>query len=210
MTEELIDIYDENMNPIGTASRSQAHSEGLWHMSFHCWIARNNKVLFQLRSKMKTENPNKLAVSAAGHLSSGEKPKDGIREIEEELGIKVNFNKLTKLFTHTQVSRKDNYINNEFNPTYLLESDTDLAELKLQPEEVDGIYEVAIEDMLKLFRGEINSVKISGYKRTEDNHMEKSEIKAKRDDFEPKGSDFYIKTMEAIKRYFAGQKNLEN
>ena len=36
--DELIDIYDQNMNLLGTAPRSQAHSEGLWHQTFHCWI----------------------------------------------------------------------------------------------------------------------------------------------------------------------------
>ena len=40
MTEELIDIYDENMHPLGTAPIMQAHQEGLWHKSFHCWIVK--------------------------------------------------------------------------------------------------------------------------------------------------------------------------
>lgn len=210
MTEELIDIYDENMNPIGTAPRSQVHKEGLWHKAFHCWIARNNKVIFQQRSFQKIESPGLLGVSAAGHLSAGEAPKDGIREIEEELGIKVDFDKLTKLYTGTHAGNKNNYINNEFNPTYLLESEIDLAELKLQPEEVDGIYEAEVENILKLFRGEVNFIKLSGYKRTAENSLEKSEIKVKREDFEPKGSEFYIKAMETIKRYFNGQKTFEN
>ncbi len=34
MADELIDIYDENMNFLGTAPKSQAHKEGLWHMIF--------------------------------------------------------------------------------------------------------------------------------------------------------------------------------
>lgn len=210
MTEELIDIYDENMNPIGTAPRSQVHKEGLWHVSFLCWIARNNKVLFQLRSKRKQINPGLLATSAAGHLSAGETPKDGIREIEEELGIKVDFDKLTKLFTNTKTQETPEYKEYEFNPTYLLESEADLAELKLQPEEVDGIYEAEVENVLKLFRGEVNSIKLFGYKRTTDNSLEKSDIKAKREDFEPRGNEFFIKTMETIKRYFKGQKTFEN
>ena len=41
-TEEIIDIYDENMTPIGTAPKEQAHREGLWHKSFRfyafCYI----------------------------------------------------------------------------------------------------------------------------------------------------------------------------
>lgn len=211
MADELIDIYDENMNHIGTASRSQVHQEGLWHKAFHCWIARRdndcNKVILQLRSKNKKENPHLLATSAAGHLSTGETAKDGIREIEEELGLVIDFDKLTKLFTSTQVSEYGDYINHEFNPTYLLESDVKLSELKLQPEEVDGVYEAKVEDIITLFRGEIKSIKLSGFIRNEDNTLSASEIKAKREDFEPKGADHFIKTMEAIKRHFNGSKN---
>lgn len=212
--EELIDIYDENMNPIGTALRSQVHKEGLWHVSFLCWIARSKLntpfVIFQLRSFKKQINPGLLATSAAGHLSAGETPKDGIREIEEELGIKVDFDKLTKLFTDTKAQETPQYKEYEFNPTYLLESDADLVGFKLQAEEVDGIYETEVDNILKLFRGEVNFIKLSGYKRTADNSLEKSEIKAKRKDFEPRGNEFFIKTMETIKRYFNGQRQFEN
>ena len=36
MADELIDIFDENMNLLGTALKSQAHRERLWHKTFHC------------------------------------------------------------------------------------------------------------------------------------------------------------------------------
>ncbi|MFR3313045.1 MAG: hypothetical protein ACLTT2_02255 [Alphaproteobacteria bacterium] len=42
MADELIDIYDENMNHLGTAMKSQAHREGLWHRVFHCWIVNKD------------------------------------------------------------------------------------------------------------------------------------------------------------------------
>ena len=86
MADTLIDIYDENMNPIGQALKSQAHAEGLWHKAFRCWINKpgnNNscKVWLQLRGKDKQLYPNLLSTSAAGHLQAGEQPKDGIRKI---------------------------------------------------------------------------------------------------------------------------------
>ena len=94
MADEIIDIYDCNMNHLGTAPRSQAHKEGLWHKAFHCWIVKrasdgNHRVLLQLRSKNKDSHPSLLDISAAGHLQAGETPKDGIREIEEELGLSL-------------------------------------------------------------------------------------------------------------------------
>ncbi len=59
MADELIDIFDENMNLLGTAMKSQAHREGLWHKTFHCWLARKNDegkimVWLQLRNKDKS------------------------------------------------------------------------------------------------------------------------------------------------------------
>ena len=59
--DELIDIYDENMNHLGTAPRSQAHHEGLWHMTFHCWIvSRPDKIWLQRRGEHVETHPNKL------------------------------------------------------------------------------------------------------------------------------------------------------
>ena len=36
MADEMIDIYDSEMNMLGIALKSQAHKEGLWHKVFHC------------------------------------------------------------------------------------------------------------------------------------------------------------------------------
>ena len=76
MAEELIDIYDEKMNLLGTATREQAHREGLWHTSFHCWIVRRSpegrpQVLLQIRGKTQN-HPSLIDISSAGHLAAGE------------------------------------------------------------------------------------------------------------------------------------------
>ena len=51
-------------------------------------------LLFQLRHKDKDTYPGLLDVSCAGHLQSGETVEDGVRELEEELGITVPFHEL--------------------------------------------------------------------------------------------------------------------
>ena len=107
MAEELIDIYDEKMNLLGTATREQAHREGLWHTSFHCWIVRRSpegrpQVLLQIRGKTQN-HPSLIDISSAGHLAAGETAHDGIKNIEQELGLKVDFGKLVKLFTANHV-----------------------------------------------------------------------------------------------------------
>lgn len=40
MAGELIDIYDENMTPLGVSLKSTAHREKLWHRVFFLDCAR--------------------------------------------------------------------------------------------------------------------------------------------------------------------------
>ena len=166
MTAELIDIYDEKMNLLGTATREQAHREGLWHTSFHCWLVRLSQdnrpqVLLQIRGKTQN-HPSLIDISSAGHLSAGETSRDGIKNIEKELGLKIDFSKLVKLFTANHVYRKNDYINHEFNPTYLLEDTTPLTDYKLNPDLVDGIFIADVEDVLNLFKHKVDKIYVSG------------------------------------------------
>ncbi len=214
MADALIDIYDENMNPIGQALKSQAHAEGLWHKAFRCWIIKpgnNNscKVWLQLRGKDKQLYPNLLSTSTAGHLQTGEQPKDGIRKIEEELGLKVDFNRLTKLFTNRKSMHTNGMIDNEFNPTYLCEIDTDISELKLQPEEVGGLFEFELEDLINLFNNKVEKIYSSGIVRNEDNTSSLQTGYFTRKEFIPHSKEYYMKVFTTIKRYCEGQRNFE-
>lgn len=148
MTDELIDIYDENNNHLNIQKmKSEAHKKGLWHRSSHIWIYNSNKeILLQLRAKEKPLYPNMWDISAAGHVSAGEDPiTSGIREIEEEIGLSVkeqdlNFWKIKK----NQTIFKD-IINKEFYYIYFLKFDGDIKQLKMQKEEVQNIKFVPID-----------------------------------------------------------------
>ncbi len=209
MTDDVIDIYDEQMNLIGTAPKSQAHREGLWHKAFRCWIIRPSvdgkcKVWMQLRSKNKQLYPNLLATSAAGHLKSGEENRDGIREIEEELGLKISKDKLVKLFTAKRVYRSEHMIDNEFTPTYLCEISKDFSELPLSSDEVDGIFEFDLEDLINLFNHKIDKIFSSGLVKTTDGKKELKTGYFWRKDFVPHDDDYYQKVFLTIKRYSEG------
>ena len=47
---ELLDIFDENYNPVAPFRESKeiVHKRGLWHHTFHCFMVENkeNKVFF--------------------------------------------------------------------------------------------------------------------------------------------------------------------
>ncbi|MDR0367050.1 MAG: NUDIX domain-containing protein [Rickettsiales bacterium] len=85
---ELLDIYDESENLIGTADRAVAHRFGLWHKTVHCWLLLpDGRVVFQKRGRRKKDNPSKLYTSASGHVAAGEPVEKALaREVSEELG----------------------------------------------------------------------------------------------------------------------------
>ena len=98
---ELFDVYDEALNHIGVKARADVHRDGDWHQVFHCWVIGRDVdgdafVILQKRAP-KADYPGKIDISAAGHLEAGETVRDGVREIEEELGLQVQFEDLIPL-----------------------------------------------------------------------------------------------------------------
>lgn len=198
MADELIDIYDSEMNLLGTAMKSQAHREGLWHKAFHCWIVDGDKVWLQLRGKDKNLYPGLLDISAAGHLGTGETAKQaGIREIEEELGLTVQEEDFTKLFTYRLVEDTADMCVREFCPTYVLKSLWKLSDTVMQPEEVDGVFEAKISDLIELFGGDATTIKIKGFLRGGKSSVERS---VKVEDFVPHGQNYYLKIFTTLDR----------
>jgi 8-oxo-dGTP pyrophosphatase MutT (NUDIX family) len=120
-------------------------------------------IYLQLRSKEKKDYPNLLDISAAGHLLAHETVLDGVREIEEELGIPVSFDKLIPLGVveyHLVVGDK---IDKEFAHVYLYEGRSILEEAKLQADEVSGLFRMDFGDFRELWLGSKERVRIVGF-----------------------------------------------
>lgn len=103
--DELIDILDDEGNIIGSKMKSQAHRDGSWHMSAHAWIIQNGKIMLQKRASTKDFFPGRYDVSCAGHVKSGESCEDAmVRELNEELGLRVSIDRLENIGKRKQVS----------------------------------------------------------------------------------------------------------
>ena len=91
VSQELLDVVDENDTVIGVKTRGEIHARGLMHRAVHILLFNSKHELFlQKRSMSKDEQPGKWDSSAAGHVDSGEAYVDcARREIAEELGIVV-------------------------------------------------------------------------------------------------------------------------
>jgi len=157
---EIIDIYDANQLKIGSIDRNKAHEDGLWHKAFHCWIISEinnvNCLIFQLRSK-NSSFPDLLDISAAGHFMKGETKKNVLREVNEELGIKLSFKNLNYLGQRIEVIDFGEIKNREFQDIFLIEIPDFVKLISPNNEEVNGIFWIPIEECIQLFSLEIKS-----------------------------------------------------
>lgn len=203
--EEILDIYDENMKFIGKATRKDAHKMGLWHKTFQCWIIRKEGkeefILFQRRNKDKDTFPNLLGITAAGHLSSGEEPKDGVREIEEELGLKVNYEDLRFVGLFKQINNEESYKDHQFSYVYIYEFEEDLKKLKIQKEEVNAIIKLKVKAIRALFQKKVYSIIGEVVINADGEKVEySSEFTLK--DFVPHTEEYYLKLCQAVEAYY--------
>lgn len=142
MLDELIDICDKSNNLTNVQKmKSEAHRNGLWHRAAHVWIYNSKgEILLQLRAKERSLYPNMWDTSAAGHVGAGEDPvTSALREIKEEIGLKVKQEDLYFLKIRKVKAIYKNIKNNEFDYVYFLKFNGDIKKLKLQNEEVQRI-----------------------------------------------------------------------
>jgi isopentenyl-diphosphate delta-isomerase type 1 len=99
MTEEILEIVDNNNRVIGTAGRSEIHKQRFMHRSVHVFLFNSAGELFlQKRAQTKDEFPGYYDSSAAGHVNPGESYHEAAeRELKEELGIEAPLKKVTEL-----------------------------------------------------------------------------------------------------------------
>jgi len=203
MSDECLKILDENRNEVGVASRSDVHRFGYWHDTFHCWfisqLENNNYIYLQVRSEHKEDYPNLLDITAAGHLTNDEEVEDGIREIEEELGIPVAYSDLKKLTTIKYSVEKNGFIDNEFAHVYLYHCKQDLSDFTVQQEEVAGIVLADFEEFSQLWYGERESVSIKGFIINKDGNRESYEGMIDKNKFVPHPISFYQEIIKRIK-----------
>lgn len=204
MDRELLKIFDVTGKYIGTSTREEVHSKGLWHETFHCWLVSklDHKyfIHFQLRSNQKKDYPNQLDISAAGHLKADESVSDGIREVHEELGVNVTIEDLISIGNIPGEIIQDHIIDREFGHVFLyIIPDESEIKYKFQMEEVSGIMMVELDLFEQLWLEKIDSVQAKGIVLNE--KMEEVEVDrfVSKDDFVPHDSTYISKVLKELK-----------
>lgn len=163
MDKEMITVCEEDGTARRIATREEIHKKGLWHETFHCWIVEVEdsipSIHLQLRSPAKKDFPDLLDISAAGHILAHETIVDGVREIEEELGIKVEFDELIPLGIVADQLKVQNFIDNERCHVFLYRTEEKLDRVyQFQEEEVAGMFKFKFEEFHDLCTGAVDKI----------------------------------------------------
>ena len=126
--DELLDVLEADgssrLDDAGAPVRKrrrEVHEHGDWHAAFHLWVLSAGYVLLQRRAHDKDAWPGMLDATAAGHLLTGEAPLDGLREAEEELGVRYLPEALHRVGTFTlEDSLSPAVTNREFQHVYVV------------------------------------------------------------------------------------------
>ncbi len=202
--DEKIDVLDGLGRPTGEVVwKSEAHRLGLWHRCFHCWVCGSDAdgpyLLVQRRAAAKDTWPGCLDVTAAGHLRSGEEPLEGgLREVEEELGLRVEPGRVVPLGTRRIEQEIPGGCDREFHEVFLLSDPTPPEELRLQEGEVDAVLRVGLGDAQALgVGGSMPAGEYSGAGISATN--------VRFEDFVPNDDDYLGRVARAARRVLAGE-----
>ena len=181
---EYLDYYDELGNYLGKEERSIVHRDALWHKTVHCWLYdKKGNIYFQIRKDEGT-----LYTTASGHIQAGETVEEGfVREIEEEIGIKVDYNKTDLVRIVNYVLDRENkdgsmFRDRAFANVYVGLFEGDYDEFNYDENELRGLVKVNAKDTLEVLKkecGKLNAVVI----RKENNKNIVSEEEINFEDF---------------------------
>jgi isopentenyldiphosphate isomerase len=205
---EILDIYDEQLNWLGTKERNAVHHDGDWHRVFHCWVAYRDVdgcdyLIVQRRGPNTATFPNTLDITAAGHYQAGETIRDGVREVHEELGIDVEFDKLIPLGIHMGIARYGELIDRQFADVFLYIHDQDIATYAYQVEEVAGIVAIPIDEGLEMCAGNQETITARAV------GTQNGDIELGLSELIPTIDDYFYKILIIAKRALNGEKHLK-
>lgn len=163
---EYLDLYDANGNLIGEKvlrTKGMKPENGKYIKIVIVFIKNDeNKFLIQKTSKEK----GSVWATTGGLVSSGYTSDETVvKEIEEELGLIVDFKELK----HIETIKREH----AFQDTYYLEKNINIEDLKIQEEEVEFVKWLSIDEIKELInKGEFREGNILAF----ENLLEKENI----------------------------------
>ena len=163
----MLSIYDSQMSYIGKEDKKIVHQTGLWHKVFSgiMYNKKERKIYFQTiypKEAYTFEREDFIDFSVGGHIEDDEKVIDaGVREVGEELGIKITQNDLKFLGIRIcNCDLSDTYKVREFQHFYAFETTKYLKDMNFlsSDNEVKSVIEIDIDKFLSLLVGDTNEI----------------------------------------------------
>lgn len=157
--DELFDVVTEDGALTGVVKRrADVHRDGDWHRAIHVWVygvqAGSAFLLFNQRGRHKDTWPGVLDVTVGGHLAAGETVEHAYREIEEEIGIAADPDRLRFLATRKAYGE----IERELQDVFLYRDDRPLRDYRPNPSELEGLVQLRVSDAVAIFGGRATAV----------------------------------------------------
>ncbi|AIQ41985.1 NUDIX domain-containing protein [Paenibacillus sp. FSL R7-0297] len=207
MTEEILTTFDEQGNRTGTAPRDEVHRHGLWHETFHCWFVRqadNGLMIYlQLRSRHKRDYAGLLDITAAGHLMADETVEDGVREVQEELGLRLAFDELKPLGIIPYQMDTAGFMDRERANVFVYENNYALSDFSLQQEEVAGIVQARFAEFRSFIAGASSTLHVQGFRVTDDSEWAEINERVNHAQLVPHEPAYYLRVIEGIEALYS-------
>lgn len=164
---EYLKIFTEAYSYMGVKEREEVHRDGDWHEVFHCWVIGQREdewwIYLQQRSLKKKDYPGDFDITAAGHLEAQETVEDGVRELQEELGIDATFPQLESLGVIPYEIQTPHIHDAEFAHVFLYRHSGTVHDFSIQEEELDGLYVVTLHDFFRLIEEMQTPIRYEGF-----------------------------------------------
>lgn len=142
---ELLEYYNsENKEKLGIKERDLVHNENLWHREVAVFIINEkNEFLIQKRAATKKQKPNMYGI-CAGHIDPNEEVINAaVREVHEELGVKLDKKDLEFLGIYVN----DEEGNKHFKYMYITKITTKIEDMVIQEEELSEVKYITIQEL---------------------------------------------------------------
>ena len=140
---ELVDIYNNKHEKLNYQKERKTLEDGEYRLSCFVWIINDkDEILIQQRVSTAKKCANMCETTSGGAIAGDDALKGALRELEEELGFKADKKDLSFIGSYSRI--------NDFVEVFLLKSNVDIEELKLQKDEVQDVKWMTIKDFEKL------------------------------------------------------------
>jgi 8-oxo-dGTP pyrophosphatase MutT (NUDIX family) len=207
---EMVDVLKpptfEKSGVVKTMAQGIADED--WLGGFNLWILQTDPVpsiVYQQRNLDAGWAPGKLDVTAGGHYSAGESTRDGIREVEEELGRTYDFADLTVLGRKLNVDYDTKgRVRNAVVDLFFVVDNSSIESYVLQVEEVYAVCVCPLSELLKVHADPDYSFVASGVS----NQREAVSLRVSADSFPYNWDRYHYKIALLAQRFFNGETHL--